>query len=149
MKEKTFPVLLSVTGAARHPFPEDEIQLVTTGQLTVLPSGYRLTYRETQPDSEEYQDISLQLDGSRVTMTREGSYATSMVFEKGRRFESAYQTPIGCMDMSVYATRVFSRLTEDGGEVQLQYQLDLQGQFAAVHDLRIKYAKKAAGTRSQ
>jgi uncharacterized beta-barrel protein YwiB (DUF1934 family) len=134
---------------ARHPLPEDEVQLVTTGQLTVLPSGYRLTYRETQPDSEEYQDVSLQMDGSRVTMTREGSYATSMVFEKGHRFESAYQTPLGYMDMSVYATRVYSQLTEDHGEVQLQYQLDFQGQFTAIHDLRIRYAKKAAGILSQ
>lgn len=150
MAEKRFPVLLSVTGTTKQPDPEDGgIHLVTIGELTVLPSGYRLTYRETQPDGEGHQDICLEMDETRVTMTRAGGYATSMVFEKGRRFEGAYETPYGSLDMAVYATRVSCRLSQERGEVQLQYQLDLQGQFAAVHDLLIRYAKKHTGRVKQ
>lgn len=150
MAEVKYPVLLSVTGTTKQPYPaDDSVHLVTTGTLTVMPAGYRIEYRENQPDSDDYQDICLDLDEKRVTMTRVGGYATSMVFEKDRRFEGVYETPFGNLDMAVYATRVFCRLNEERGEVQLQYQLDLQGHFAAVHDLRIKYAKKRSRAKPQ
>ncbi len=150
MEEKVFPVLLSVTGSTKEQAPEDEgIHLVTSGTLSVLPEGYRLNYRETEPETDEYQDIELMMNEKNVTMTRTGAYATGMVFEKGCRFEGVYNTPYGSLDMAVFATRVFCRLGEERGEVQLQYQLDLQGQFAAVHDLKIKYARKHSGKKVQ
>ena len=145
MEEKIIPVLLSVSGSSgQSDQGDDEVKLMTSGTLAVVPEGYRLCYRETQPDSDEYQDIELVMNEKTVTMTRSGAYATGMVFEKGRRFEGVYDTPYGSLDMAVYATRVFCRLGEERGEVQLRYQLDMQGQFADVHDLKIKYSKKHA-----
>ena len=42
--------------------------------------------------------------------------------------------------MGVYATRVKYQVDPSaGGEVSLQYQLDLQGQFAAMHELHIRF----------
>lgn len=145
MEEKIIPVLLSVTGTSKQSDPDDAgIQLTTSGTLKAVSEGYLLKYRESQPDSDEYQDIELLMNDKTVTMTRSGAYATGMVFEKGRRFEGVYETPYGSLDMAVYATRVFCRLGEERGEVQLQYQLDMQGQFADVHELKIKYAKKGS-----
>ena len=73
-------------------------------------------------------------------MQRTGAFATSMVFDQGHRFEGNYSTPYGDLAMGVYATHVKYQV-EDGpiGEVNLTYQLDLQGQFAAMHELRIRF----------
>lgn len=140
MKNSSFPVLLSVTGEAQG--QEDAgVHLVTTGILTPLAKGYKLEYQETQPEDGAVQDISLLMDQTRVMMTRKGAFSTSMVFEKGRRFEGMYHTPYGNMDMAIYATRVSCKLTPSQGDIHLQYQLDLQGQFAAMQDLRLHYVE--------
>ncbi len=139
------PVLLTLSGRSQTAPGEEEqpIQLITTGQLTVSGGTYTLCYQESQPEDENgrisTQDITLQMQPGRVIMTRAGEFGTSMVFIKGQRFEGAYHTPYGDLDMAVYATRVSCRLSPEKGSVHLQYQLDMQGAFAAMHDLKLDY----------
>lgn len=141
---KSLSVLLSVTGEAQGQ-QDGGVHLVTTGTLTPLAKGYKLEYQETQPEDGEVQNISLLMEKGRVMMTRKGLFATSMVFEKGRRFEGIYHTPYGDMDMAIYSTKVSCHLDHDQGDVHLQYQLDLQGQFAAMQDLRLHYVENTGG----
>ena len=133
-------VLLSVTGKTQgQDEPEEAVRLLTTGVLTGGREAWRIDYTETEPDSQAH-DVTLTLGKGVVTMERHGAFATSMVFEKGCRFEGSYDTPYGALDMGVYATQVKYRVDdEDNGEVNLQYQLDLQGQFAAMHELNIRF----------
>lgn len=139
-------VLLSVTGWAQDDNEKSEpIRLLTTGTLSGADDAWRIDYTETQPDDQAHQ-VVLTLDKGVVTMQRMGAFSTSMVFEKGHRFEGNYYTPYGALDMGVFATRVkYDVDRENGGEVDLQYQLDLQGQFASVQTLHIRFcpAKKA------
>lgn len=133
-------VLVSVTGKS-HAEDEkpDMVRLLTTGTLTEEKNAWRIDYTETQPDNQSH-DVTVTLNKGVVTMLRHGAYSTSMVFEKGRRFEGSYVTPFGALDMGVYATQVRYHMTDDSsGEIQLKYQLDLQGQFAAMHELQIKF----------
>lgn len=133
-------VLLSVTGWAQAEEDKPEpVRLLTTGTLSGAEDGWRIDYTETQPDNESH-DVVVTMEKGVVTMQRMGPYSTSMVFEKGRRFEGSYYTPYGALDMGVYATQVqYAVDDQSNGEVNLKYQLDLQGQFAAMHDLRIKF----------
>ena len=133
-------VLLSVTGWSREGNEEPEsVRLLTCCTLSGDKGAWRIDYTETQPDNQSH-DVVVTMDKGVVTMQRVGPYSTSMVFEKGRRFEGVYHTPFGELDMGVYATQVkYSVDGEATGEVNLQYQLDLQGQFAAMHELRIRF----------
>ena len=133
-------VLLSVTGWSREEEQQPEsVRLLTTGTLTQEKDAWRIDYTETQPDNETH-DVTLTLGNGVVTMQRAGDYATSMVFEQGRRFEGSYRTPYGALAMGVYPTQVKYQVDpEANGEVNLTYQLDLQGQFAAMHELRIRF----------
>jgi len=137
------PVLLSVTGTAQNVGqPDDAVHLITTGYLSGEKDAWRLRYSETQPDSTKGNRVLLSMADGVVTMQREGEYGTSMVFEKGRRFEGVYNTPYGALDMGVYATQVRYQVDGAHGEVMLKYQLDLQGQYAAMHELRICFAER-------
>ena len=139
MKKKQ-QVLLSVMGWTHDDDePGDSVRLLTTGTMTGGKDLWRIDYTETQPDNEG-SDVTLTLDKGVVTMQRTGAFATSMVFDQGHRFEGNYSTPYGDLAMGVYATHVKYQV-EDGpiGEVNLTYQLDLQGQFAAMHELRIRF----------
>ena len=133
-------VIVSVTGWSREDEAAPEsIRLLTTGTLSGAREDWRIDYTETPPDNDAHS-VTLTLGKGVVTMHRLGSFSTSMVFEQGRRFEGSYQTPYGALDMGVYPTQVKYRVDdEDSGEVNLTYQLDLQGQFAAMHELRIRF----------
>ena len=41
--------------------------------------------------------------------------------------------------MALYATQVSTSLFPDHGSVHLEYQLDVQGSFAAMHTLQLEY----------
>ena len=122
------------------------IRLMAAYRLNVLHlhltdgQGWRIDYTETQQDYESH-DVVLTMDRGIVTMQRSGPFGTSMVFEQGRRFEGVYSTPYGELEMGVYPTRVRYRIEGQRGmgEVNLAYQLDLQGHFAAMHELQIRF----------
>ena len=139
MKKKQ-QVLLSVMGWTHEDDdPSDSVRLLTTGTLSGDEDRWRIDYTETQPDNES-SDVILTMGRGVVTMQRMGPYGTSMVFEQGHRYEGAYRTPYCDLSMGVFPTLVKYRV-EDGqaGEVNLTYQLDLQGQFADMHELRIRF----------
>lgn len=141
---RTIPVVLTLVGRSQTApdDPGDPIQLMTTGQLTVTGSMYILQYKETQPDDqsgEAAQDVVLQMEADRVVMTRLGDFGTSMAFVKGKRFQGVYHTPYGDLEMAVYATKVNCSLSPERGRVHLYYQLDMQGAFAAMNELKLEY----------
>ncbi len=146
MKKKQ--VLLSVSGQSQTDQNEqpETVRLLTTGTFSGGRDAWRIDYTETQPDDSQSHEVILTMESGVVTMQRVGDFATSMVFEQGRRFEGCYHTPFGPLDMGVYATQVKYAVDEKGesGEVNLKYQLDLQGQYAAMHELHIRFCPSGA-----
>lgn len=137
-------VLLSVVGVVQDVGSEeasDEMRLVTTGELSGENDSWNLRYIETQPDTAETHKVTFTMKDGVVTMSREGEYRTSMIFSQGNRFEGNYVTPYGALEMGVYPTQVRYKVDEnDKGEVLLKYQLDIQGQFASMREMRIRFA---------
>ena len=76
-------------------------------------------------------------DGGLVTMTRNGAYTTQMVMERGRRHVCHYATPFGDMLLGIFAKKVESSVTEEGGELLLNYTIDVNADLAASNELKI------------
>jgi len=135
-------VLLTVTGVTSD-FGEtdDAMRLITTGTLTGENNKWKLRYEENQPDTKEKRKVTMTMDDGVVTMARDGSWGTNMVFREGRRFETNYNTPFGAFGMGIFPTQVDYKVDESGdGEIALKYQLDIQGQFTSVNDLKISFS---------
>lgn len=145
MNNKGTRVLVMLTGSTldERGIPEEPVKVITTGELKPTPSGgYMLRYQESQEDDTGEtltQEVLLMMQSGRVTMTRLGDFGTTMVFVKDRRFEGSYRTPYGELAMALYATQVSASLYPDHGSVHLEYQLDVQGSFAAMHTLQLEY----------
>lgn len=135
-------VLLTVTGVTSDFGETDEaMRLITTGTLTGENDSWKLRYEENQGDSKEKRRITMTMNGGVVTMARDGSWGTNMVFRQGRRFETNYATPFGSFGMGIFPTQVNYRVEDTGsGEIALRYQLDIQGQYASVNDLKISFS---------
>ena len=94
-------------------------QTSTQGVLRLLENGYELSYEEPAAEMEGCVTTLLIEDGGLVTMTRNGAYTTQMVMERGRRHVCHYATPFGDMLLGIFAKKVESSVTEDGGELLL------------------------------
>ena len=131
------PVLISISSIAhREEVSEDEkMTMLVPGELELDETRAIICYEETLDESMPPQKVEVVVEDESATMTRGGAYATQMVFRMGCRYEGQYRTPYGNMDLAVYSTRVNYDLGEDGGALDLSYQLDLNGRFAAMHDM--------------
>ncbi|MEA4927216.1 MAG: DUF1934 domain-containing protein [Candidatus Limiplasma sp.] len=140
---KGVPILISLDAqATAEGQTEEPMRLITTGELFQKPEETVIRYEESLDENEPPQKIELTIRDGSVTMSRNGAYDTKLVFEKGKRYESQYRTPYGVMDMALFCTRASFAQDREGGELTLQYQLDLAGQFAAVHDMHLHFMRK-------
>ncbi|WP_303740524.1 DUF1934 domain-containing protein [Desulfovibrio piger] len=96
--------------------------------------------QQTQPDTAETHKVTFTMQDGVVTMSREGDYRTSMIFSQGNRYESSYNTPYGALDMGIFPTQVKYSVDDARGEVLLKYQLDIQGQYSSMREMRIRFA---------
>lgn len=145
MKNK--PVRLTVTGVASHRDQEDEALKITTfGTLSSVENGYKLRYLERGSESREAHKVTLTMNDGIVTLVRDSTFGSDMIFEKGRRYEGSYRTPFGRFSMGIYPTRVDYQVNQSGsGQVNLRYLLDIQGQYASSHQLEIAFETKKSG----
>ncbi len=139
--KKGIPILISLD-AQSSAEGEDTLRLITTGELFERADETVIRYEESLDEQEPPQKIELTVRGDVITMSRRGAIDANMVFRKGRRYESRYRTPYGEMDLALFCTRASVTRADGGGELSLQYQLDLGGQYAAVHDMKLHWMRK-------
>ena len=151
MENSHRPVFINLLSIARYDhMPDYPIQFMTVGKLFYQKPGHALIqYVESQQDEETGEitvsDISLSVQGGRVTMERKGDFHNTMVFSPGQRYEGVYQTPYGDMNMGVFARDVVCRIGSEKGSVHLKYQLDFQGTYTSTNELHLEYTAEQEG----
>ncbi len=141
-------VIVTIGSFARTGEEEEApLRLRCSGQLRLTSTGCMLRYEEVQTDEETKetisQDVILAIQPDRVTMTRLGDYGTTMVFVKDRRFEGAYHTPFGELELALFTTALNVQVGEDSGSIHLEYQLDMQGNYAAVQVIDVVWTAES------
>ncbi len=144
-RKEGIPILISLDAkSAADGQPEDVMRMITSGELFEKKDETIIRYEENLDENEPPQQIELALRNDGITMSRNGTIKADMVFQKGKRYESQYHTPYGVLDMALYCIKADFSHNQDGGEIALLYQLDLGGQYAAVHDMRLHWMRKKA-----
>lgn len=120
-------VILSIRGQQTVDGSEPEVtELMTEGVLAHRDGeGYTLRYQETELTGLEGTQTTFQIEQGRVTLLREGQVNSQMVFEEGRRHLSMYNTPYGALSIGVNTRRMKVRLDEGGGEIEINYALEI------------------------
>ena len=138
------PVLISIrSNAHREEAVEDETMTVlTSGTLEVDDAQAVIRYEESIDQDAPPQQVEVVVRDNTATMTRVGAYGAQMVFRMGSRFDGQYHTPFGAMDLGVYCTRLAYDLGDDGGTLEISYQMDLNGRFAAMHDITLNLVRQ-------
>ena len=109
---------------------EDTMEFVTEGKLYKRNGTYYLIYDETELSGITGCQTRLRLRDGEIQMKRFGEGAgsgTEILFEKGKRYTGFYDTPFGALEIEVLTNDVASNITENGGNIDIDYDISLKG----------------------
>ncbi len=131
-------VIISITGLQQVDDPEtDEVTLTTEGRFYRRGGGYYLVYDESEVTGLEDTRTTVKVTGDNVTVTRSGKYPSLMTFQPDRRHMGMYYTDMGNLTISVATRNVQNTLTDDGGRVTVDYDIEFQHAYMSTNNLTI------------
>jgi len=136
-------VVLAIRGTQTYAGQEpDVIELVTEGTMEFRDGGWDISYEESALTGLEGVTTTFRVEPSRVVLKRTGKLRSQMIFEQGVPHETLYQMAFGTLLMTVKATFVFFDIVEDGGTIDLSYNLDIENAEAGVIDYHLDIRAK-------
>ena len=132
-------VIISIRGTQAYDDADpDCIELVTHGRLADFgDGGYTLSYQESELTGLEGTLTTFQVEPDCITLMRVGGVNSQMVFQPGRRHFSMYDTPYGALSVGVNTKKMKSTLTEAGGEIEIDYAIEIDHALAGENFFRI------------
>ena len=135
-------VVISIKGIQKYENTDpDVIELVTAGRLTRVGKSYTLSYQESELTGLEGTLTTIQVDGEQVTLMRVGEFTSQMVFQEGRRHLSMYNTPYGAMAIGVNTRHLLADLTDQGGDIEIDYAIEIDHALAGRNVFQIKVSE--------
>ena len=137
-------VIISIKGKQSFEGTDDDTgELVTEGLLAKEGEGeYTLSYQESEITGLEGTLTTFQVEQGRVTLLRVGEVNSQMVFEEGRRHLSMYETPYGALSIGVNTRKMRSSLGDTGGEITIDYALEIDHSVAGLNFFQIHVKEK-------
>ncbi len=116
---------------AEPPKKSDIEHLEMTTEAVYHDDGARvcISYKESELSGMEGAKTSVSFqknDPHFVSMLRDGSVKTAMIFQPGERHHSVYQTAIMPFDVCIFTRTVENRIEADG-TLQMDYAVELRG----------------------
>lgn len=135
--------VLSIQGRQTYADQEPEvIELVTEGTMEFRNGGWDISYEESALTGLEGVTTTFRVEPGKVVLTRTGKLQSRMIFEEGVAHDTLYQMAFGALLMTVKATFVFFDIVEDGGTIDLSYNIDIENTEAGVIDYHLDIRAK-------
>lgn len=132
-------VTLSICGRQTYIDQEpDVIELVTEGTMEQVGNGWELLYEESALTGMEGVTTSFFVEPEQIVLTRSGRLHSQMVFQLGIAHDSLYQMDFGALMITVCATKLETDLTENGGTVDLNYNIEIENTAAGTIDYHLE-----------
>ncbi len=137
-----FDIILNVRGSRAYGGEEDTLELMTEGRLFEQGGGkYAIEYQESELPGLPSTTMRVSVDGDAISMGRVGGQDMDFVFQKSKRHEACYTTPMGLMRVMVLPTRVTSEQLNGRGSIGIEYVIEY-GEMSALNRLYIDYQLK-------
>lgn len=130
-------VIISIIGTQRMEDGTESIELVTDGKYSFDDDKSVLTYMESEITGMNGTKTTFEVGKNLITMIREGTVNSQMIFEKGKKHVFLYETPFGAATLGVNTHRIKSGLGEHGGDMELEYAVDVDNMRLGTNAFRI------------
>ena len=128
-----------IPSQAIHAEPQ-EMELTVEGSYYDDGTRISISYKEGELTGMDNSRTTLSFQKSEpslITMTRDGSVRTALVFEEGQRHLCVYQTPFMPFEVAVKTKQVENRI-EENGSLRMQYTVELKGANAEQTEFSMK-----------
>ena len=124
----------------------DPITLVTPGRFYRKNDSYYISYEESELTGLAGTRTTLRVKPDFVKLVRTGLYPSELLFELGKRHMSLYHTDYGDLSIVVSTNHIRNTLTDDGGDLDVQYTVEVANTPVGVNhlSLTIKNAEEGA-----
>jgi uncharacterized beta-barrel protein YwiB (DUF1934 family) len=109
--------------------PEGPIEMFSEGELYITDERVIIAYDESELTGMEGSHTQVRFERATpglVSMLRNGTVNTILVFEEGKRHICAYQTPYMPFEICVLTKSVKNTLLDDG-KIELDYIVEIRG----------------------
>jgi uncharacterized beta-barrel protein YwiB (DUF1934 family) len=142
-------VIISITGIQQRGHKNhDTVELVTAGEYGMENDEIRFSYWESELTGLDGTRTSFNVSPKGVVMSREGKLNSQMVFQEGRKHCFLYETPYGSTTMGVNTQRIQNRLSEHGGEMEIDYLIEFDQTVVGRNKFKIHVSEKGQGGRA-
>lgn len=131
-------VMITIKGIQRSDGDKDVVELFTMGRFYRKNGSYYISYDESEATGFEGAKTTLKVEqDNRVTMFRSGSMRSQLIIERGVRHQCNYDTGYGSFTIGVLGDKIVSSLTDEGGDIEFQYSLDVNTSLASENEVHI------------
>lgn len=116
---------------------KNNIEFVTDGTFGFENGKGFFSYMESELTGMEGTKTTFNLSPRCITMVREGALNSHMVFQEGKKHNFLYDTPFGATTMGVETKYINMEIDERGGDVEIDYFVDMQQQVVAHNKFEI------------
>ena len=136
-------VVLSIRGRQSYDGQEpDVIELVTDGFMEFRDGGWDISYQESDLTGMEGVTTTFRVEPGKVTLIRSGRLKSTMIFQQGVAYDTLYQMEFGALMMRIKASQVLFDLVEDGGFIDIVYDIEIENTAAGVVDYHLDIRAK-------
>lgn len=132
-------IIINIVGEQTVGDEINRTEFVTDGRYYEENGIKRLEYDESNILGLEGSITSIEVDGDTVSLMRSGSTATHMIMRRGEKCLNHYETPNGAIEMGIYPLHVKCDMNQNSGVLDLTYQLDIEGTYASLNQLKVSY----------
>lgn len=120
----------------------EQIEVISPGTFMVMENGYKIVYEETELSGMEGTTTSIMVREDEVVLEREGTTTTKMIFNESEPAVALYNTPYGMLELTITTERVYINMEENGGELEIEYDMSVAGQEPISTTLSLKVKTK-------
>ena len=120
------------------------VEVVTAGEYYQKNGKHYLFYEEAVEGSREHIEKRLKIGEGSLEVTKKGLIRTHMVFEKGRKTKTSYETPFGSIEMEFATSKVLLQESEEFMDLQVCYSMEMDNVFLADCSIRVNVKSKNA-----
>ncbi len=138
-------MMLNVRGLRRAENEDDEAVDFTTEAVFYIEDGfYAVEYNESELTGMEGTLTRIEFRDNEVSIIRTGTNSSHLMFERGKRHISMYETGVGMLEVAVCSDSVDIDFCENGGDAAFDYYLEINGCEASYNEFVMKITEPGA-----
>ena len=138
-------ILLSISGLHMIEEEDANVEVVTAGDYYNRDGRHYVLYDEVVEGMSGHISNTIKIGENSLEVMKRGLINARMVFEKGKKTLTRYQTPYGILNLGILAREVKVEERDDAIDVAVEYVLEANEEQLAECRIQMKIRPREAG----